>query len=232
MGWINEQRDSVNWQSHLGIPPGARVEFIVQGPPDGETGLLVTRTVDTGPGGENDTNRMLAKIVATPDAPEPRSKLQSSPQPLPPPREEWLGDVAPVRVRRLYFSEKLADPNDPTSAVEFYLTVDGQTPKMFDMNSTVPEHRGPAGNGGGLDHRKPIERTARIPHSSTAFSAARLHGHAGEREFSARHGQCALLQRHGCLPIPAFACAWIFAIPIPLERFLIIAICWNTKTRE
>src|SRR6201999_920652 len=44
----------------------------------------------------------------------------------------------PVRVRHLYFSEKLADPNDPTSAVEFYLTVDGQTPKMFDMNSDIP----------------------------------------------------------------------------------------------
>ena len=57
---------------------------------------------------------------------------------LPPPRLPWLGDVAPVRVRRLYFSEKLADPNDPTSAVEFYLTVEGQTPKMFDMSATEP----------------------------------------------------------------------------------------------
>ncbi|WP_254062299.1 multicopper oxidase domain-containing protein [Acidobacterium sp. S8] len=33
--------ESLNWQTHLGIPPGARVEFIVQGPPAGETGLLV-----------------------------------------------------------------------------------------------------------------------------------------------------------------------------------------------
>jgi FtsP/CotA-like multicopper oxidase with cupredoxin domain len=130
--------DSVNWQTHFGIPPGARVEFIVQAPAEGQNGLLVTRTVDTGPGGENDTNRMLARIVNAPDAPEPRSKLQSAPQPLPPPDREWLGDVAPVRVRRLYFSEKLVDPKDPTSAVEFYLTVDGQTPKMFDMNSTIP----------------------------------------------------------------------------------------------
>ena len=130
--------EPVEPQTHLGIPPGARVEFIVQGPPEGETGLLVTRTVDTGPGGENDTNRMLAKIVASPDAPEPRSKLQSSPQPLPPPERQWLGDVAPVRVRHLYFSEKLLNPDDPTSAVEFYLTEEGQTPKMFDMNATTP----------------------------------------------------------------------------------------------
>jgi FtsP/CotA-like multicopper oxidase with cupredoxin domain len=130
--------DAVNWQKRFEIPPGARVEFIVQGPPEGETGLLVTRTVDTGPGGENDPNRMLAKIVTSPDAPEPRSRLDASPQPLSPPGETWLGEMPPVRVRRLYFSEKLADPNDPTSAVEFYLTVDGQTPKMFDMNSDIP----------------------------------------------------------------------------------------------
>jgi len=134
----NAPENGVNWQTHLGIPPGARVEFIVQGPPAGEQGLLVTRTVDTGPGGENDPNRMLATIVATPDAPEPRVRLESSPKPLPPPTREWLGDVEPVRVRHLYFSEKLENPNDPTSAVEFYLTVEGQTPKMFDMNATTP----------------------------------------------------------------------------------------------
>ena len=128
----------VNWQTHLGIPPGARVEFVVQGPPEGVTALLVTRTVDTGPGGENDPNRMLATIVAKPDAPEPASRLDLSPQPLSPPRQEWLGNVTPVRVRHLYFSEKLVDRNDPTSAVEFYLTEEGQTPKMFDMHATEP----------------------------------------------------------------------------------------------
>jgi FtsP/CotA-like multicopper oxidase with cupredoxin domain len=128
----------VDEQTHLGIPPGARAEFIVNGPPQGETGLLVTKSVDTGPGGENDPNRMLAKIVASPDAPEPHSILNRSPRLSPQPTETWLGDVPPVRVRRLYFSEKLADPNDPTSAIEFYLTVEGQQPKMFDMNSGSP----------------------------------------------------------------------------------------------
>jgi FtsP/CotA-like multicopper oxidase with cupredoxin domain len=134
----NGAGESVSWQTHLGIPPGARVEFILQGPAEGATGLVVTRTVDTGPGGENDPNRAIATIVASPEAPQPRSALQRTPQPLPSPSETWLGDVPPVRVRHLYFSEKLLDPNDPTSAVEFYLTVDGQTPKMFDMNSEIP----------------------------------------------------------------------------------------------
>ncbi len=135
---IDAPQEPVNWQTHLMIPPGARVEFIVSGPSEGETGLLVTRSVDTGPGGENDPNRMLARIVASTDAPEPQSRLSANPEPLPPARLPWLGDVTPVRVRRLYFSEKLADPNDPTSAVEFYLTVEGQTPKMFDMNAATP----------------------------------------------------------------------------------------------
>ena len=134
----NKDSASISAQTHLGVPPGARVEFIVEGPPAGTTGLLVTRTVDTGPGGENDPNRALAEIVATPDAPEPRATLEKSPQMLPQPSRPWLGDVEPVRVRHLYFSEKLDNPSDPTSAVEFYLTVEGQTPKMFDMNSTTP----------------------------------------------------------------------------------------------
>jgi FtsP/CotA-like multicopper oxidase with cupredoxin domain len=131
-------KESVDPQRHIALPPGARVEFVVTGPPEGANALLVTRTVDTGPGGENDPNRMLAKIVASGKAPESRSKLQSSPEPLPPPREAWLATVPPVRERHLYFSEKLVDPNDPTSAIEFYLTVDGQEPKMFDMSSDVP----------------------------------------------------------------------------------------------
>jgi FtsP/CotA-like multicopper oxidase with cupredoxin domain len=131
-------KESVDPQTHLGLPPGARAEFVVTGPADGETGLLVTRTVDTGPGGENDPNRMLAKIVPSANAPEARSRLASSPEPLPPSSETWLAAVSPVRERHLYFSEKLTDPNDPTSAVEFYLTVDGEEPKMFDMSSDIP----------------------------------------------------------------------------------------------
>ncbi len=130
--------DLVDWQTHLGVPPGARVEFIVQGPPLGTTGLLVTRTVDTGPGGENDPNRASATISALEDAPGPRSTLAASPPPLPPSRLPWLGNVTPIRTRRLYFSEKLTDPNDPNSPTEFYITVDGQTPALFDPQSGIP----------------------------------------------------------------------------------------------
>jgi len=128
----------VDWENHIGVPPGGRAEFIIQGPPLGVSGLLVTRTVDTGVGGENDPNRALAAIIAAEDAPKPRSTLDTSPQPLPPSNVPWLGSVAPVRTRRLYFSEKLLDPNDPNSATTFYITVEGQTPTPFDPNSGVP----------------------------------------------------------------------------------------------
>ncbi len=131
--------DFISWQTHLGVPPGGRVEFIVTGPPAGVQGLLVTRTVDTGVGGENDPNRALATITASEDASEPRSRLGSSPAPLPPPTEAWLGNVAPARVRKLYFSEKLLDPNDPNSATTFYLTVEGHTPTPFDPSSGIPD---------------------------------------------------------------------------------------------
>ena len=128
----------VVWVDHLGVPPGARVEFIVDGPPLGVPGLLVTRTVDTGLGGENDPNRSLAAIVSAADAPEPVSRLSATPKPLPSAPWPWVGDVAPTRVRRLYFSEKLEDPADPNSATTFYLTVEGQTPAPFDPSSSVP----------------------------------------------------------------------------------------------
>ena len=131
--------NAVEWRDHIGIPPGARVEFIVTGPPAGVPALLVTRTVDTGQGGENDPNRALVSLVADRAAPEPASRLSSSPEPLPRPALPWLGDVAPVRVRKLYFSEKLSNPSDPNSATDFYITVDGQTPTPFDPNSEVPD---------------------------------------------------------------------------------------------
>lgn len=129
---------ATQWTNHIGLPPGARVEFIITGPPAGVSGLLVTRTVDTGQGGENDPNRALASIIAMPDAPDPRSTLPTSTEPLPSSALPWLGSVIPARVRKLYFSEKLEDPGNPNSATAFYITVDGQTPAPFDPTSSVP----------------------------------------------------------------------------------------------
>jgi FtsP/CotA-like multicopper oxidase with cupredoxin domain len=98
----------------------------------------VSRSIDTGAGGENDPNRPLASIAVADDAPEPKSILSKAPQPLSQPTIPWLGSVAPVRVRKLYFSEKLEDPSNPNSATTFYITAEGQTPAPFDPNSSEP----------------------------------------------------------------------------------------------
>jgi FtsP/CotA-like multicopper oxidase with cupredoxin domain len=90
---------------HIGLPPGGRVEFVMTGPPAGAQGLLITRSVDTGQGGENDPNRPLVSITASDDATAPVSALPMAHEPLPPATLPWLGDVTPVRVRRMYFSE-------------------------------------------------------------------------------------------------------------------------------
>jgi FtsP/CotA-like multicopper oxidase with cupredoxin domain len=123
---------------HIGIPPGARAEFIVTAPSAGQPALLVTRTVDTGQGGENDPNRALASIAASAETSEPIPPLQQSAAPLPPPRLPSLASVEPARVRRLYFSERLEDPSDPNSADEFYLTVEGQSPAAFNPSAESP----------------------------------------------------------------------------------------------
>src|ERR1700733_9348872 len=103
----------VNAVNHIGIPPGARAEFIVEGPPAGVPALLVTRAVDTGPAGENDPNRALMAITSAADAGEPQAARSTRAEPLPPPERPWVGDVAPVRVRKLFFSEQPENPDDP-----------------------------------------------------------------------------------------------------------------------
>jgi FtsP/CotA-like multicopper oxidase with cupredoxin domain len=128
----------VVWQNHLGVPPGGRIEFIVQGPPEGADSSLITRSVNTGPIGENDPTRAIAKIVAKVDAAEPRSVLGAPAAEIQHLQLPWLGNVQPVRTRRLYFSEKLEDPKNPNSPTTFYLTVEGQTPTPFDPRSSVP----------------------------------------------------------------------------------------------
>lgn len=131
-------KNRILWQSHILLPPAGRVEIMVKGPAEGAHASLVTRTVDTGPAGENDPTRPLATIVAQPNASEPRVRLAASPAPLPASRSVWLGDVKPVRTRTLYFSEKPHDPNNPSSPTDFYITVEGQEPKLFDPHDMVP----------------------------------------------------------------------------------------------
>jgi FtsP/CotA-like multicopper oxidase with cupredoxin domain len=125
-------------RNHIGIPPGGRAEFIVTAPEAGVRALFVCRTVNTGPMGENDPNRALARIVVTPDSPEPQAALAATASPLPAETLPWLGSVQPAVTRHLYFSETPQNPNDPNSPTTFFVTVDGETPKAFDPTSNIP----------------------------------------------------------------------------------------------
>jgi FtsP/CotA-like multicopper oxidase with cupredoxin domain len=129
---------AIEWRPSIMISPGARAEFIITAPPAGVDGLLVTRTVNTGPGGENDPNRPLISISASTNAAPTHSTLPASAKPLPLTALPWLGSVTPTRTRKLYFSEDAVDPKDPSIAQKFYLTVDGQTPAAFDPTSSEP----------------------------------------------------------------------------------------------
>jgi FtsP/CotA-like multicopper oxidase with cupredoxin domain len=138
LGENGNPRNAMQRVSRAVVPPGGRVEFVVNGPRLGVHAALVTRGVDTGPAGENDPLRALATIVTATDAPEPRATLSANPVPLAPQDSVWLGKAIPVRERKLYFSEKAENPNDPNSPTTFYITVEGQTPAAFDPKSSVP----------------------------------------------------------------------------------------------
>jgi FtsP/CotA-like multicopper oxidase with cupredoxin domain len=136
------------------LPPATRAEFVVTGPSEGESGRLMTGYVYRGadedsptpkgsapPGvraGQDDVDaaRPLASITVSADFPQPaligQGTAVSESQGMP------LSSVRPARTRTLYFSEALSSPNDPASPTLFFITAQGQTPAVFDPNSTEP----------------------------------------------------------------------------------------------
>jgi FtsP/CotA-like multicopper oxidase with cupredoxin domain len=130
-------QDALRWQSHAQLPPGSRIDIVVRTPAVGERASLVTRRVDTGPLGENDPTRPLARVIA--ELPSSRSApVATREAPRHVPTRRWLGSAEPVRVRRLYFSEAPPEPGDASGRGEFYITPEGETPSVFDPASTTP----------------------------------------------------------------------------------------------
>lgn len=126
------------WQNHIELPPGGRADVIFTGPPEGVYGNLVTEAVDTGPAGENDPIRPLLNIISKAGISEPRSILPATPTPVLSKVSASLGAAKPQRERKLYFSERPSDPNNPHSRTVFMLSVDGQPPAPFDPASKFP----------------------------------------------------------------------------------------------
>ena len=124
--------------NQIRMPPGGRAEFIMTGPAPGVTrAQLVTRVVDTGPDGDSDPARPLAqlKVEPQPQTHAAMTNIAASSSPAWPQRFENLAATAVTMTRKLYFSEVLSDPNNPASPTNFYITVDGAKPTLFDVDN-------------------------------------------------------------------------------------------------
>lgn len=121
------------------LPPGSRAEFLVTTPPAGMFAQFLTRHYDNGPVGNTDSYRVLANIRSLPDAPAAATSIPVQPEGHEAQRFSGLTAFAPIRERKLYFSEKAEDPAHPKRNVSYFLTAGDATPKVFDMNFTTPD---------------------------------------------------------------------------------------------
>ena len=122
--------------NHIFLPPASRAEFIVTAPSlKVKSAVLYTLNIDTGPDGDNDPLRPLAAIRVSNDAAEPPLRMGNTTSLPPSERFAGLADAPPTAHRKLYFSEVLSDPSNPNSPTNFYITVDGQTPVLFDPSN-------------------------------------------------------------------------------------------------
>jgi FtsP/CotA-like multicopper oxidase with cupredoxin domain len=114
------------------IPPASRAEFIVPAlPANVKHATVETLRIDTGPGGDVDTHRVLANILP---GTETASTMAAMPMPSAVPgkqRFEGLDTATVTAHRKLYFWEIFPDPKDPDEGL-FYVVVDGQVPTLFD----------------------------------------------------------------------------------------------------
>ena len=123
------------------LSSASRVEFIVTTPAVGDTtAQFVSQTWDNGPVGDADPGRPIANIVSStstsPATAVRRIPARTHAQAVT--RFMAMDATPPVTQRTLYFSLNLA-----LTPAQFYITVDGQTPAVFNMdgppNITVTE---------------------------------------------------------------------------------------------
>jgi len=129
------RRGKLVTQTDILLAPAARAEFIVTGPSKAvRNATFQTLNIDTGPDGDDDPNRQLARIAATAVSPSLPVVPAASQAPYPQ-LFEGLAAAKVTAKRTLYFSEVLSDPSNPASPTNFFITVDGATPILFDPNN-------------------------------------------------------------------------------------------------
>jgi FtsP/CotA-like multicopper oxidase with cupredoxin domain len=123
-------------ETDIFLAPAARAEFIVTGPAlTVRNATLLTLNIDTGPDGDNDPQRSIAAIEASAKAPDPPTAVSAGSGPPKPQRFVGLATATVTARRTLYFSEVLSDPSNPNSPTNFFITVDGATPVLFNPNN-------------------------------------------------------------------------------------------------
>ncbi|HEY2499132.1 MAG TPA: multicopper oxidase domain-containing protein [Candidatus Angelobacter sp.] len=121
--------------NHILVPTAGRAEFIVTAPSSTvKTAVFMTRSIDTGPSGDNDTQRTLATIQTVgPDTSADSDGVVPAVNAAPGvQRFECLKTATVNTKRKLYFSEVISNPADPSSPTDFFITVEGATPVKFD----------------------------------------------------------------------------------------------------
>ncbi len=120
------------FQKTILVPPAGRAEFIVQGPSEGTVAQFISNAYSTGITGNPDIEQSLGNIDVSNDADEGETPNPAA-QPLSINHIKFAGleTVKPTKQRKLFFSEKFGGTGGP---IEFYITLDGQKPKVFDPN--------------------------------------------------------------------------------------------------
>jgi FtsP/CotA-like multicopper oxidase with cupredoxin domain len=114
------------------LPPGARAEFVVRTPRQGEQAELVTKSWDTGPEGDRDPSRPIAEIVSH-SGPAGGSDTLAAAAKLSSKNSRTQLQQEPVVQRRLYFSQVTPNPMEPDASIFYFVTVVGQKPETFKM---------------------------------------------------------------------------------------------------
>jgi FtsP/CotA-like multicopper oxidase with cupredoxin domain len=116
----------------INIPPAGRAEFIMQGPAASQSASFQQAGFNAGPIGNPNPPQELASIQTSADAQEPPAlPAASGAASTAPLRFAGLDTATPTAKRKIYFAEATNGSNGPT---EFFITVDGQKPKLFSMS--------------------------------------------------------------------------------------------------
>jgi FtsP/CotA-like multicopper oxidase with cupredoxin domain len=118
------------------IPPAGRAEFIVTGPSTKIKNMLFrTRYIDTGPAGDVDTLRPLARIELTNNLHSIPKAILATGAPVHAQRFAGVTDAMVTAKRFLHFDEKIGvSKKNPTGGMIFFITVDGGFDRIYDPN--------------------------------------------------------------------------------------------------